>query len=130
MKDRLNNPDSAFYYPTGDDRNKYCWPSKTYGMIIGKVKHKSKHIVDPGKTWSKILRLSGVERHMKLHSTRHTFATNFWINTPDIKALAEALGTTEAIAMKYAKLVGETTVQGINKIKFFADEKPILKQVN
>ena len=130
MKDRLNNPDSAFYYPTGDERNKYCFPSKTYGMKIGKVKHNSKHIVDPGKTWSKILRLAGVERHMKLHSTRHTFATNFWINTPDIKALAEALGTTEAIAMKYAKLVGETTVQGINKIKFFADEKPVLKQVN
>ena len=31
MKDRLNNPDSAFYYPAGDERNKYCFPSKTYG---------------------------------------------------------------------------------------------------
>jgi hypothetical protein len=44
--------------------------------------------------------------------------------------LADALGTTEQIALKYAKLVNETVVDGINKIKFFADEKPILKQVN
>ena len=46
------------------------------------------------------------------------------------KALAEALGTTEQIALKYAKLVNETVVEGINKINFFNDEKPILKHVN
>jgi len=74
--------------------------------------------------------MSGIERHMKIHSTRHTFATNFYRVTKDIKALADALGTTEQIALKYAKLVNETVVDGINKIKFFADEKPILKQVN
>ena len=74
--------------------------------------------------------MSGVDRHMKLHSTRHSFATNFYRVTKDIKALADALGTTEAQALKYAKLVGETVVAGINKIKFFDDEKPVLKQVN
>ena len=41
---------------------------------------------------------------MKIHSTRHSFATNFYRETKDLKALAEALGTTEAQASKYAKL--------------------------
>jgi hypothetical protein len=67
---------------------------------------------------------------MKIHSTRHTFATNFYRVTKDIKATADAIGTTEQQALKYAKLVGETVVDGINKIKFFDDEKPVLKQVN
>ncbi|HAI44595.1 MAG TPA: hypothetical protein DCM40_44100, partial [Maribacter sp.] len=61
---------------------------------------------------------------------RHTFATNFWKQTKDLKALAQALGTTEEIALKYAKLVGDTVVDGINKIEFFDDEKVVLKQVN
>ena len=127
--DRLNNTNSAFYFPIGDTRNDYIFPSKTYGLKIGKIKHKSPHINDPGKTWNSILKLSGVTRHMKLHSTRHTFATNFWRQTKDLKALAEALGTTEAQAMKYAKNFNESVVEGINKIKFFQDEKPLLKQV-
>jgi site-specific recombinase XerC len=87
-------------------------------------------VQDPGATWNKVLRLGGVERHMKIHSTRHSFATNFYRVTKDLKALAEALGTTEAQASKYAKLDGEPVVEGINKIKFFDDEKPTLKQVN
>ena len=125
----MNNTNSAFYFPIGDTRNDYIFPSKTYGLKIGKIKHKSPHINDPGKTWNSILKLSGVTRHMKLHSTRHTFATNFWRQTKDLKALAEALGTTEAQAMKYAKNFNESVVEGINKIKFFQDEKPLLKQV-
>jgi hypothetical protein len=68
--------------------------------------------------------------HMKVYATRHTFATNFYRQTRDIKPLAEALGTTEEIALKYAKLVGQTVVDGINKIDFFDDEKVVLKQVN
>ena len=128
--DRLNNPESSFYYPPNDLRTKYIFPSKTYGQKIGKYKHKSPYIIDPGKTWSTILKMSGVDRKMKLHSTRHTFATHFWIRTKDLKALAEALGTTEAQAMKYAKNFNESVVQGINKIKFFPEDKPLLKQVN
>ena len=76
------------------------------------------------------MRAGGVDRHMKIHSTRHSFATNFWEQTKDLKALADALGTTEAQASKYAKLFGETMVEGINKIKFFDVDVPKLKQVN
>jgi len=129
-KDRLNNPESSFYYPIDDIRNKYIFPSKDYGRKLSNGKCKTPHVIDPAKTWASILSMSGVDRHMKLHSTRHSFATNFYRVTKDIKALADALGTTEAQALKYAKLVGETVVAGINKIKFFDDEKPVLKQVN
>lgn len=129
-RDRLNNPDSPFYFPINDPRNKYIFPSKDYGRKLGSGKCKSLHVKDPGKTWDSVLRIGGIERHMKIHSTRHSFATNFWEQTKDLKALADALGTTEAQASKYAKLFGETMVEGINKIKFFDDEKPILKQVN
>ena len=129
-RDRLNNPDSSFYFAINDPRNKYIFPSKDYGRKLGKGICKTLHVKDPGKTWDSVLRIGGVERHMKIHSTRHSFATNFWEQTKDLKALADALGTTEAQASKYAKLFGETMVEGINKIKFFEDEKPILKQVN
>ena len=106
------------------------YPSKDYGRKLKSGTCKVPHIINPKKTWGSVLFMSGVERHMKIHSTRHTFATNFYRVTRDIKALADALGTTEAQALKYAKLVNETVVDGINKIKFFDDEKPILKQVN
>ncbi len=129
-KDRLNNPDSVFYFPVGDERNNYIFPSPAYGRKIKGGISKVLYVQDPGATWNKVLKLSGVIRHMKIHSTRHSFATNFYRVTKDLKALAEALGTTEAQASKYAKLDGEPVVEGINKIKFFDDEKPILKQVN
>ena len=129
-KDRLNNPESSFYFPVGDDRNNYIFPSNAYGRKIKGGTSKALFVQDPGATWNSVLKLSGVQRHMKIHSTRHSFATNFYRVTKDLKALAEALGTTEAQASKYAKLDGEPVVEGINKIKFFDDEKPILKQVN
>ena len=129
-RDRLNNPESYFYFPIGDERNKYIFPSKAYGRKIKGGTSKALYILDPGATWNSVLHLGGVERHMKIHSTRHSFATNFYRVSKDLKALADALGTTEAQASKYAKLDGEPVVEGINKIKFFEDEKPILKQVN
>jgi integrase len=129
-RDRLNNPESSFYFPIGDERNKYIFPSKAYGRKIKGGTSKVLYVQDPGATWNSALHLAGVQRHMKIHSTRHSFATNFYRVTKDLKALAEALGTTEAQASKYAKLDGEPVVEGINKIKFFDDEKPILKQVN
>lgn len=106
------------------------FPSKAYGRKIKGGTSKALFVQDPGATWNSVLKLSGVQRHMKIHSTRHSFATNFYRVTKDLKALAEALGTTEAQASKYAKLDGEPVVEGINKIKFFDDDKPILKQVN
>ena len=128
-KDRLNNPDSYFYFPIGDERNKYIFPSKAYGRKIKGGTSKALYVLDPGATWNSVLNLGGVERHMKIHSTRHSFATNFYRVSKDLKALAEILGTTEAQASKYAKL-DESVVEGINKIKFFDDEKVVLKQVN
>ena len=48
----------------------------------------------------------------------------FYKANRDIKALAEALGTTEQIALNMQNLLAETVVDGINKIDFFNDEKP------
>ena len=73
--------------------------------------------------------MSGIDRPMKLYATRHTFATNFYKQTKDIKAGAEALGVTEKTFLKYAKLMDNTVVEGTNKIKFFATEKPTLVEV-
>ena len=128
--DRLNNPDSPFYFTIEDIRNKYIFPSKDYGRKLKNGKCKTPHIIDPNKTWASVLKYSGIEREMKVYATRHTFATNYYSATKDIKATAEALGVTEKIALKYAKLLEDTMVEGINKIKFFDDEKPVLKQVN
>ena len=129
-KDRLNNPESKFYFDISDPRNEYIFPSRDYGKKVGGVKCKSKSIQDPGKTWDTILKMSGVSRHMKVYATRHTFATNHWRQNRNIKTLAAALGTTEAIAMKYAKLVDVDLVESIDQIQFFAEEKPKLTQVN
>ena len=32
----------------------------------------------------KLLKMSGVSRHMKFYATRHTFATNFYKQTKDV----------------------------------------------
>ena len=127
--ERLNNPKSKFYFSIEDPRNKQIFPSRDYGRMLANGKCKNVYIKDPGSTWDKALKLGGVERHMKVYATRHTFATMHYRANRDIKALAEALGTTEQIALKYAKLVGETVVEGINKIDFFNEEKPKLVEV-
>ena len=127
--ERLNNPESKFYFSIDDPRNKQIFPSRDYGRMLANGKCKNVYIKDPGSTWDKALKLGGVERHMKVYATRHTFATMHYRANRDIKALAEALGTTEQIALKYAKLVGETVVEGINKIDFFNEEKPKLVEV-
>lgn len=128
--DRLNNPDSAFYYPLNDMRNKYIFPSKDYGRKLkDNQKGKTPHLVNPFKTWDRLLKMSGITRHMKLYATRHTFATAFYDATKDIKAGAEALGVTEKTFLKYAKLMDNTVVEGTNKIKFFKDETPTLVEV-
>ena len=127
-RDRLNNPESAFYFPVDDPRNNYIFPSKAYGRNNKKGKTTCLYVQDPGATWDSALKLGGVERHMKIHSTRHTFATNFYRVTKDIKGLAEALGTTEAQASRYAKL-DLPVEEGINKIDFFGEKKVILKNI-
>jgi len=129
-KDRLNNPESKFYFEISDPRNEYIFPSRDYGKKVNGIKCKSKSIQDPGKTWDTVLKMSGVARHMKVYATRHTFATNHWRQNRNIKTLAAALGTTEAIAMKYAKLVDVDLVESIDQIEFFEQEKVKLTQVN
>ena len=127
-RDRLDNPESAFYFSVDDPRNNYIFPSKAYGRNNKKGKTTCLYVQDPGATWDSALKLGGVERHMKIHSTRHTFATNFYRVTKDIKGLAEALGTTEAQASRYAKL-DLPVEEGINKIDFFGEKKVILKNI-
>jgi len=127
-RDRLNNPESAFYFSVDDPRNNYIFPSKAYGRNNKKGKTTCLYVQDPGATWDSALKLGGVERHMKIHSTRHTFATNFYRAPKDIKGLAEALGTTEAQASRYAKL-DLPVEEGINKIDFFGEKKVILKNI-
>jgi len=127
-RDRLNNPESTFYFSVDDPRNNYIFPSKAYGRNNKKGKTTCLYVQDPGATWDSALKLGGVERHMKIHSTRHTFATNFYRVTKDIKGLAEALGTTEAQASRYAKL-DLPVEEGINKIDFFGEKKVILKNI-
>jgi integrase len=130
QNDRLNNNQSKFYFPIDDPRNKQIFPSKDYGRKLKNGVCKTLYVKKVETTWNKVLKLGGVERHMKVYATRHTFATNFYRVTRDIKALAEALGTTEQIALKYAKLVGNTVVEGINKIEFFENNnKTVLKDV-
>ena len=128
--DKLNNLDSAFYYSFDDIRNSYIFPSKDYGRLIGKGKKgTSPDIIDCSKTWDKLLKMAGVERPMKVYATRHTFATNFYAKTKDIKGGAEALGVTEKTFLKYAKLMDDAVVDGTNKIKFFKDETLTLTPV-
>ena len=51
--DRLNNPESAFYYPIDDHRNSYVFPSKDYGRNLGNGKKgKSLSLINPNKTWA------------------------------------------------------------------------------
>ena len=61
----LNNPESAFYYPVEDIRNKYIFPSRKYGRKTKSGISKVPHIVDVRKTFSALLKMSGVERRMK-----------------------------------------------------------------
>ena len=116
--ERLNNPKSKFYFSLEDPRNKQIFPSRDFGRMLANGKCKNVYIKDPGSTWDKALKLGGVERHMKVYATRHTFATMHYRANRDIKALVKASGTTEQIALKYAKLVGETVVRELIKLIF------------
>jgi hypothetical protein len=82
-------------------------------------------VIDVRKTWIELLRLAGVERQLKLYATRHTFASNYYIQTKDVKGGAKALGTTVGTFNKYSKVLEDQVVDGIDAIEF--DEVAITK---
>lgn len=130
QRDKFNNMKSKFWFPVDDIRNKYIWPSNDYGRRLGKKKKGSTpYVSDLRKTWKKLLALAGVERALKLYSTRHTFASNYYINTKDVKGGAEALGTTVQTFNKYAKILDDQMVDNIDSIEFDRVEIPKLKEV-
>ena len=119
QRDKFNNRDSKFWYPPNDIRNNYIFPSKDYGRKIGKKKKgKTPYVVDVRKTWKELLLLAGVERDLKLYSTRHTFASNYYMQSKDVKGGAKALGTTIGTFNKYAKVLEDQVVEGIDQIEF------------
>ena len=130
-RDKFNNRDSKFWFSPNDERNNYIFPSKDYGRRLGvKKKGSMPYIQDCRKTWKELLRLAGIDRHLKLYTTRHTFASNYYINNNDVKGGAEALGTTVQTFNKYAKVLNDKVVEGIDRIDFDEVEtQPQLKQV-
>jgi integrase len=126
--DRLNNPESAFYYPISDVRTKYVFPSKRYGVKTKVGICKVPYQRDVRKTFSKLLKMSGVERHMRNYATRHTLATNLLSETGNLKLVAETLGVSLKTAARYAKVQGKNVVEGVNKV-FKKKGKTKLKEV-
>ena len=127
-RDRLNNPDSKFYYPISDIRTKYVFPSRKYGKKTKAGICKIPHIQDVRGTFSKLLKMSGIDRHLKNYATRHTLATNLVSKTGNLKLVAETLGVSLKTASRYAKVQGKDVVEGINKV-FEKKERTKLKEV-
>jgi len=127
-RDRLNNPDSKFYYPPNDPRSKYIFPSRKYGKKTKSGISKTPYLQDVRGTFSKLLKMSGVERHMKNYATRHTLATNLLSKTGNLKLVAETLGVSLKTASRYAKVQSKDVVAGVDKV-FEKREKQKLKVV-
>ena len=78
----------------------------------------------------KLLLLGGVERWLKLYSTRHTFASNHYIQNKDVKGGANALGVTVSVFNKYSKILEDQVVEGIDAIEFEQEEQTdLIKEV-
>tara|TARA_R100000353_G_scaffold168056_1_gene130402 strand:+ start:116 stop:1471 length:1356 start_codon:yes stop_codon:yes gene_type:complete len=131
QRDKFNNPNSKFFYDPKDIRNAYIFPSKDFGKKIGKKKKgKTPYLVDVRKTWKKLLLLGGIERDLKLYSTRHTFASNYYIKKNDVKGGADALGVTVQVFNKYSKILEDQVVEGIDSIEFEQEEQTdLIKEV-
>ena len=126
QRDKFNNSESKFWFSPNDPRNNYIFPSKDYGRKLGKRKKgQTPYVIDVRKTWIELLRLAGVERQLKLYATRHTFASNYYIQTKDVKGGAKALGTTVGTFNKYSKVLEDQVVDGIDAIE--CDEVAITK---
>lgn len=129
QRDKFNNPESVFFYPINDVRNNQIFPSKDFGRkLANKKKGSTPYVKKIYKTWQKLLKMSGIDRHLKLYSTRHSFASNYYLKTKDVKGGADALGTTVNTFNKYAKVLQDQVVEGIDSIEFDKTETK-LKQV-
>ena len=130
QRDRLNNEKSKFYFPIEDVRNKYVFPSHTFGKIMGNKKIcEVPHIQEVRATWNKLLKLAGIERHLKNYATRHTVGALVIEETEDPNAVAEILGVTVETALGYAKTSKKKVREVLNRIDRKKVKEP-LKIVN
>ena len=71
-----------------------------------------------------------LERWLKLYSTRHTFASNHYIQNKDVKGGAMPLGVTVSVFNKYSKILEDQVVEGIDAIEFEQEEQTdLIKEV-
>ena len=68
IKQEKLHEDSAFYFPPGDERNKYVFPSKDYGRITGPNAKPSKtpYVQDVRATFKKLLAMIGITKHYSI----------------------------------------------------------------
>ena len=130
QRDRLNNEESKFYFPIEDVRTKYVFPSHAYGKLMGNKKIcEVPHIQEVRATWNRVLKLAGVERHLKNYATRHTVGAIVIEETEDPNAVAEILGVTVETALGYAKTSKKKVREVLGRIDRKKVKEP-LKIVN
>tara|TARA_Y100000294_G_scaffold83411_1_gene78306 strand:+ start:411 stop:1799 length:1389 start_codon:yes stop_codon:yes gene_type:complete len=115
--DRLNNPESRFSYPSNDVRSKYVFPSTVYGRV-NKFKKviTTPYVIDPRVTWTKLLKMAGIDRHMKHYATRHTHLSIALATTQNIKTVSAIGGVTEQTALGYAKQQEKEIQEALEKM--------------
>ena len=87
------------------------------------------HIQEVRKTWDKLLKLAGIERHLKNYATRHTVGALVIEETEDPNAVAEILGVTVETALGYAKTSKKQVREVLGRIDRKKVKEP-LKIVN
>ena len=115
--DRLNNPESKFSFPSNDVRSKYVFPSAVYGRV-NKFKKiiTTPYVIDPRVTWTKLLKMAGIDRHMKHYATRHTHLSIALATTQNIKTVSAIGGVTEQTALGYAKQQEKEIQEALEKM--------------
>ncbi|MFH1263161.1 MAG: tyrosine-type recombinase/integrase [Pseudomonadota bacterium] len=92
------------------------------GVYVFPSKHKSvQKRNDVRKAFHGALRRAGVERHMRFHDLRHSFASHFVMKGGDLLALKAILGHSDLqMVQRYAHLAPEHLRRGIDRLRFFA----------
>lgn len=74
---------------------------------------------DVGKAFERALEKAGIERHIRFHDLRHTFASHFAMKSGNLLALKEILGHSDLkMVLRYAHLASEHLDEQINKLSF------------